>query len=339
MAKIETGVDKLVNLINIKKKVTLGGAAKFLGVSTPVVEEWANFLEDEGIISIEYRLSNVYLVERKISREEFQKKTKEFGTKQEAFVRKVETALSAVELNTDKLNDIKKQFKQLSMDLGKEVSAIKTELEELEHYEKLKKNHDQQILLQQQNFRKVLEQKHSELVKEEGKFNEILKQVDVEEGKIEKDQKDLKLLDSYEKKLEERLDKVNSLLELTKERILADTVKEKIGVKDKDLEVSIDHLQRLRNLIENIKTHIDQEKSEIELLVEQSKEQEKNILSYQEKILQKLLEKRKEEQKKEKVSADTMRKFEDFFKRKNKIGNLINKIELDKEDLKADLWE
>ena len=337
MAKIETGVDKLVKLINLKKKITLEKAAKFLGVSTVVVEEWANFLEDDGVISIEYKFSNVYLVERKISQEEFKKKTKEFSTKQDAFVRKVETALSAVELDTEKLDEIKTEFRELSRELGKEVSAVKTELEELEHYEKLKKNLDQQILLQQQNFRTVLEQKHNELIKEEERFKGMIKQLNLEEIKIDKEEKELKILDNYEKSMELKLNKIDSLLELTKERILADTVKRKLGIKHDEIAVSVDHLQRLRNMVESIKIHIGQAKKETELLVEQSKQQEKDILVYQEKILQKLLEKRKQEQNKEKMSAETMKKFEEFFKNKTKIGNLINKIELDKKELKSDL--
>ena len=47
---IETGVDKLVSLINAKGRVSSQDAAIQLGVSTIVIMEWADFLEEEGIL-------------------------------------------------------------------------------------------------------------------------------------------------------------------------------------------------------------------------------------------------------------------------------------------------
>ena len=46
MANIETGVDKLVKLVAKEKKIELGEAAKQLGVSPTVVQEWADFLDE-----------------------------------------------------------------------------------------------------------------------------------------------------------------------------------------------------------------------------------------------------------------------------------------------------
>ena len=42
---IETGVDKLVNIINSRGRIASFDAAKELGVSNTVVMEWADFLE------------------------------------------------------------------------------------------------------------------------------------------------------------------------------------------------------------------------------------------------------------------------------------------------------
>jgi hypothetical protein len=48
MAKIETGVDRLVELVGQKKKISQEDASKELGVSVAVIQEWAEFLEEEG---------------------------------------------------------------------------------------------------------------------------------------------------------------------------------------------------------------------------------------------------------------------------------------------------
>ncbi len=74
---LQTGVDKLVSLIKEKKKISMPQAAKQLGVSQVVVEEWADFLEEEDIISIEYRLATPWLVDKKIKKEEDKKDKKE----------------------------------------------------------------------------------------------------------------------------------------------------------------------------------------------------------------------------------------------------------------------
>ena len=53
MANIETGVDKLVALVAREKKIEVGEAAKRLNVDTAVVQEWAEFLEEEAGLFIE----------------------------------------------------------------------------------------------------------------------------------------------------------------------------------------------------------------------------------------------------------------------------------------------
>ena len=47
MKSIQTGVDKLVEVIGTSKRISLDDATKKLGVSTQVVQEWAEFLERE----------------------------------------------------------------------------------------------------------------------------------------------------------------------------------------------------------------------------------------------------------------------------------------------------
>ena len=63
---IETGVDKLVKLVKQSGKISVAEAAKILGLSNTIITEWADFLEEEGIISIEYNLTQPFLVERKL---------------------------------------------------------------------------------------------------------------------------------------------------------------------------------------------------------------------------------------------------------------------------------
>jgi len=59
---ISTGVDSLIKLIEERKRIELGMASKLLGLPTATVEDWAHVLEEEKIIRIEYRLTEVNLV-------------------------------------------------------------------------------------------------------------------------------------------------------------------------------------------------------------------------------------------------------------------------------------
>ncbi len=74
---IFTDIDKLISLIKEKKRVELNEVAHILGVSASTVEEWASFLEKEGIISLDYSLSDVFLVWKEPSQEEVKRREEE----------------------------------------------------------------------------------------------------------------------------------------------------------------------------------------------------------------------------------------------------------------------
>ena len=97
---IETGVDKLVKLIAKEKRIELSEAAKQLNVDAAVVQEWADFLEQEGLIDLQYSLSKAYLVEKHLSKQDVEKKGKEYDNKKEAFIRKVDATLKKLESET-----------------------------------------------------------------------------------------------------------------------------------------------------------------------------------------------------------------------------------------------
>src|SRR3989338_6064714 len=94
---IETGVDKLMELVKKKGKVTFHEASNELGVSPNLIEEWAEFLEEEGLINLDYNLTTPYISEKKLTKKDAEGRIKEFSDKKEQFIRKAETMLSLVE--------------------------------------------------------------------------------------------------------------------------------------------------------------------------------------------------------------------------------------------------
>ena len=115
---IETGVDKLVKLVKDSGRISMPDAAKQLGVSNEVVEEWADFLEEEGIVSIEHSLTKPYLVERKLTKIEVEKKEKEFTGKKDVFIRKAEVTVNLLGKEAEKLKGVKAEFDKIKKELG-----------------------------------------------------------------------------------------------------------------------------------------------------------------------------------------------------------------------------
>ncbi|NYZ60492.1 hypothetical protein H0O01_02230 [Candidatus Micrarchaeota archaeon] len=81
---ISTGVDSLIKLIEERKRIELGMASKLLGLPTATVEDWAHVLEEEKIIRIEYRLTEVNLVWVAPGMEEVKSEKAEFVRKKAA---------------------------------------------------------------------------------------------------------------------------------------------------------------------------------------------------------------------------------------------------------------
>ncbi|PIN68582.1 hypothetical protein COV93_08970, partial [Candidatus Woesearchaeota archaeon CG11_big_fil_rev_8_21_14_0_20_43_8] len=174
---IETGVDKLLKLIERKTKLTIEEAAKTLGVSTNVIQEWADFLEEEGIVSIEYTLTHTYLVEKKMTRKEIETKAKDFKGKKDGFIRKVEGSIQAIENDTAGLDKVKKEFSELQIMVSSEIDKIKDKLSQLQKYEGLKKNLDRQIFDQHREFKDKISKLDKEIFTAQKSYQDIINDI------------------------------------------------------------------------------------------------------------------------------------------------------------------
>lgn len=58
---IETGVDQLVSYLKFHEPTNINDLAKALNTTPKIIESWAEFLIEEKIIGIEYRLTTPYL--------------------------------------------------------------------------------------------------------------------------------------------------------------------------------------------------------------------------------------------------------------------------------------
>jgi len=328
---IETGVDRLVSLIANKKSVDLDAAAKELGVSESVVREWAEFLEEEGIISIEYGLSKVTLLEKKLTKKEAESKIKEYHSKKDAFVSKVESTLNALESETGEFDLIKVEFEDLKKKIGTEMEDVKGELDEIRHYEDLKQNIDNDIKRQKQEYLELIDKAGRQIRYEENRYSSLLTDVGKEREQLVKEKKEVLQLEEKGDHLRKRLEAIYGIIK---------SIENQINEKKSTIENAEEHIVNLQKIAENIENEIKNKKENIiEPLIKKSQEQTEKISVVQDLIIEKI---KKKEMKIEKYSEESKKiadKFRKFFDKKVRTESLLGKIEDDRHMLEDQLKE
>lgn len=182
---IKTGVDKLVELISEKKKVSVDEAAKKLGVGKNVVQEWAEFLEEEGNVDIDYSFSKVWIIEKRITKDDVLSSAKEVSSEKDAFARKIEVAITALQQDTTGFEDIRREFGNIQGHIKEEINTVKKQLVELEKFDNLRKNLDKDISKQREDYDACVKEAREKLKSEAQKYDELKSLIDKERKTIE----------------------------------------------------------------------------------------------------------------------------------------------------------
>ncbi len=327
---IETGVDKLVELVRADKKISIPDAAKKLGVGPIVVEEWAGFLEEEGIISIEYKFATPYLVEKKLTQEEIKKKEKEFHGKKEGFVRKAEVTLAILDREGEDFQNFKNHFGKLKKELKSELVHVESELKQLEKFENLKNNIDKQILEQENEFRKKMESFENEINREQQKYSDIVENIDLEEEKLDRER--LNTISLREKEMQ-----LKNKLNLFQENI--DKINQAIKENDYIIDDSGKKIKELKKKAIKIKKETSTKKQKGTDLDKQSRWHKQRILDLEKSILEKVEKNKAAIAKQIEDGKTSSNKFREFFDRKVDIENLMGDMEKKKDELESELIE
>jgi len=325
---IETGVDKLVKLVENKKRISTHDAAKLLGVSSAVIDEWADFLEEEGIISLEYKLATTYMIERKLTKKEVVKKAKEFHGSKDAFINKIETTIQGIERDTSGLDELKDEFRNLKKEIGDDLGNVKDELKELENYERLKKNIDKQMYEQQNDFRNKIQEMEKVLFKEKSKYKELINDIEVEKVRLQEEKSDVLSLKEQEGKL---LDQLDDFKDAIKE------IRDSIKAEENKIDVSEDHIEYFQKVSDALEAKIRKHSENLDPLINESKKQEENILRTQQEVLKKVVDGRKKIDDNISESQKIAGKFKKFLSQKTQIDSMLTKVEKDKIDLSEEL--
>ena len=315
---IETGVDKLIELIERKKDLSLQEAANLLGVPKVVVEEWVSFLEEEGLISVDYRLGKTKLQLKELSPQDVQRKSKEFVSKKEGFLRKLESTLSTIEKEHDWLQKIKKEFTDLAQEVHKEVSSIEEELGTLEKFEKLKADLDKEIVLQEQAYKEEIRRINRELETKRRVYEDLIKDLERKEVSLDEEKAGAVSLLKEEERLSTELDRITSWIQDIRNKIK----KEQDSVHEADK-----HMDELKEYANGIKKEIVSKEEGITQLVNKSQAQEMQIVQLQKGILAKFLKERKKIDEGTKFVGALNERFTSAFKKKKEVLDLFSTLE------------
>jgi len=325
---LKTGVDRLVSLIQEKKRISVVQAAKELGVSPVVVEEWADFLEEESIISTDYKFATLWLIERKLTKKDVEEKVKSFHGKKEIIIRKAESLSNFLDKNGDDISRIRKEFKSIKDNIHAEAGNVRKELKELERYEKLKKNIDDQVKVQDQQFTDKIKGMNRQIITAQKKYEDILRKIGVEEKMLRTEKIREISTKKSEEVLKQNLEKINKI---------TDRLNEKLKLQDTSIENSESHIENMKKLAESTKKTLTEQKNKMLSLANESKGHGKKILDSQKEILKKVFERGRIIKKNTNESKILSDQFKKFFEKKMEAEKLLNKIDDERNNLKKDL--
>ncbi|HLC61183.1 MAG TPA: hypothetical protein VJJ52_07185 [Candidatus Nanoarchaeia archaeon] len=323
---IETGVDKLVKLVKERGRIALADSAKELGVSTTVIQEWVDFLEDEGIISVEYKLTKPYLVERKLTKKEVDVKSKEFEGKKEGFIRKAEVSLSFLQKQSEDLKKVKSEFDKLKGELGLQLDTVRSELEQLEKYQQLKQDMQKQIENQKSDAKIKIDDLIKQITAEQRRYQELVSEVNRERDDLTREKAEAKSIEESEKMLSRKLLELKSMISM---------IEKKVSDEDSSIKNSESHIERLNAMVEQIKKRVEEEKSTIDPLITKSQEQQKKVLELQDSIIKKIAQNKNNITHVKEITG----KVNTFFQKKLAVVNLVDKVNKDRDDLEKSLIE
>jgi len=279
---IETGVDRLVKLIRDTKKISLGEAAKRLGVTRPIVSEWAGFLEEEGLLRINYIFTTPYLELRQVTDAAIQKKEAELAKKRQEMEAKIQSAVKNIDAHTEGISKARQGLESFNAEVATELTAAKVILDELREYQSQlekanlnAKEHGKEYLNSLGDMKSQLEgetEKYSGVLAGLAKDKELLKSEKELADQIKSEESDLmgrlgqiqKRLGAITKKPGQIKDEITAR-ELEELKTLADKIATEIKERNDRLQQVLGEVRKyevqMRNSEKKIKQFIQKSKS------------------------------------------------------------------------------
>ncbi len=315
---ITTGVDALVRLVKEKGRVSLEEAADVLNISESKIEEWAHVLEEEGILSIEYRLTKIYLVWVSATPAEIERERESFYKQKRTLQKEIQKVREEIAPRKEDVSGLQEGFEEFYNRISSRLEKMeKAAAPLLEKKEKTEKGFEESKELLSEMESKLGGIKSS--IKEaKGDLGDVKKTFESQKSKlslerIEKYQSDLKELEDESEKLKKRIEQKGKMLpkDVTIPKIT--DIKEKFSSIQEEFREIKQRNYRLREDLMNLKESKNI-LGEIDASLENHDKKMKNLkeeASQLTKEAEKLNTKSKRIMSEAKENADTMERFSD----------------------------
>ena len=121
---VETVIDRMVDLVQGRGRMSLHDVAVALGISEPIAEEIANVLAEQGMLKVVYKLTGTFIEPKSVAREEVARSVEEVKKREE--VRRL-----IVEAERE-LAGSEKSFRIIEADIMKRLEHAERVLERIE---------------------------------------------------------------------------------------------------------------------------------------------------------------------------------------------------------------
>ncbi|MBR9692203.1 winged helix-turn-helix transcriptional regulator [Candidatus Woesearchaeota archaeon] len=332
---IKTEVDSLVSLIQGEEKISIKEAARKLGVPVSTVSEWASFLEEEGIINIEYKFTTPFLVKKKLSDEQIRDLKSKVKEEKDIFDRKSDSTLSYLNKLEEEVESLEELFEDLGNNFKSRLSDAGKELKELRKAEEEKQSLNKEILESKQKFIKQVADVNKQLAKEQSDYNNIYNflynQSQVEGQILDIQDDELELIKSTDRLLGKKLKQLRSQIN-----------KKKSGLSQKKQDMTEDtedNLKELEKKYSELKDTLEEEKQVIEELIKENKEQEKQIESLKKDVLSKMKTSNSNLDKTVAEVKEVPKKLKVLMKKKKQVSKILEGISYNERMLKEKLMD
>ncbi|MFH1094909.1 MAG: hypothetical protein V1728_01710, partial [Candidatus Micrarchaeota archaeon] len=129
---ISTGVDNLIKLVYEKGSVEVKEAARALRLPQQTIEDWAHVLEAEGVIKIEYRLTQIYLKWAYLDPVEYAKTSEKVQDRKADTVSKLEELNRTLDSGLEGIDHLKEGVNALDMQNHAQLERVSTDRQEVE---------------------------------------------------------------------------------------------------------------------------------------------------------------------------------------------------------------
>ncbi|MFH1063870.1 MAG: hypothetical protein V1729_02200 [Candidatus Woesearchaeota archaeon] len=326
---IETGVDKLVTLVNDREKISVKDAAKELGVSVASIEEWSDFLEEEGIISVQTHLATVYIVRKQIGKKELAEKVAAVRDEKEEFLRDVESSVNAIERDHEEIKLVDNEFRKIKSLIEHNFEDLSGKLKKLEDFRKTHSDIESKRREMESEYTKKIGSLEGNLKKDEKEYKRVIDTIEQELEEMKKERARIETMKVSEKVIQDKVSEIN--------RMVASVQKE-IQKENEQLDVDEERLKKSEGYAKKIRDDIDSNSREIDDITKKMHAARKEVEELEKDFMKDVSLLGKGDLEKLGVYKEgkvLLEKFHKFFSQTKEVEELIRNAERSEEELSA----